>query len=275
MTNNSTTNTASLKKEKVADYLTQMKELPDELQEGSKKDSLKLSKVKTTEVKKFEDKKEVKKDKSVVREKLDDKLIIPQKSTPEEDSNESDNSSGDNSNRVSIPFFTKEIILAIVDILTVGIMIFLLLKLPEEAQEVRRLKNENIQTKENISLQVADINVNKERADSLKGAFLNDSGVVDFVKEVESLKTGGTVTKLSFPSPKAVKDKTGNFGIPVAITLRGTLSQMEIDLKKLEDLPFLFRAVTIEVQPVLEEAEKLELKYGGFLYVEDKLGEIR
>lgn len=256
-----TTQPNEAKKEEFADYLTQLKELPRQSTE-TRSEPQSVSKAKPTGEKGIE---------AGAKNKLSPK-VMPSAPLNEKamDTEDSEFMGGERSVKLTLP--PKDIILAAVNIITFVILALLLVRLPKEAQELKKLKNESTQSNDNISLQLNEVELNRQKAEKLQGLFLNDSGVVDFVKEIEGLKASETVTKLSFANQKAVKDQTGNFGIPVIIEMSGNLDEIERDLEKIENLPFLFRPVSVEMQPAAEEVE-LELKYGGFLYVQDELGQ--
>ena len=271
-----TTQPNETKKEEVADYLTQLKELPQQSTE-IKSEPERVSKVKPVEVKVSDVGEQTKSTlgvKSVeakTKNKLSPKVMPPAPRNEKDKDAEDFEAKGEGKNlKFSLP--PRDIILAAVNIVTFVILALLLVRLPKEAQELKKLRNESTQPNDNISLQLNDIELNRQKAEKLQGLFLNDSGVVDFVKDIEGLKASETVTKLSFANQKAVKDQTGNFGIPVIIEMSGNLEEIERDLEKIENLPFLFRPVSVEMQPAAEEVE-LELKYGGFLYVQDELGQ--
>ena len=255
------------KKEVAPDYLTQIKELPEEPERG-KITKTKTARPKVPNIKTIVSQTDVKT--QPVRQTQ--RRIYVKQVPKNEEEQEEELEAKDKGKKAGLHLPARDVILGVVNILTVVILMFILAKLPSQAQEVKRLRKESIQGEENITLTLSDINANSEKAEKIKSLLLNESGVVDFVKEVENLKKAGTVSKLSFASQKAVKDKTGNYGIPVIIEMKGNLGDISHDLARIRNLPFLFRAVTIEA--FTNEEELIELKYGGFLYVQDKLGEI-
>jgi Tfp pilus assembly protein PilO len=68
-------------------------------------------------------------------------------------------------------------------------------------------------------------------------------------------------------------DKTGNYGIPVIIELNGAWESIGQDLQEIQKLPFLLRAISIDAEPDKENESMIQFKYGGFLYVDTRLGE--
>jgi hypothetical protein len=239
--------------EKVEKYLTQMKELPTD----SKKDLSAKKKVAKTSVK--------------PQAKMGTQPVAMDPVQARKESWLSE-----------LPLSSKDIILGTVNLITVVALFFLLVKLPEKAETLNKLTIENIRNESSVSFEFSDVEASKEKADKLTELFIDESGVVDFVAEVEDIKAeSGSIQKLTFTGEGATKDKTGNYGIPVIIEMRGTWEEIGKDLEKIQTLNYLFRAVKIEARNVLLEDEEtkelidtnvVELEYGGFLYVSDKLG---
>lgn len=169
-------------------------------------------------------------------------------------------------------FYTKkDVILGIVNLVTVAILIFLLTKLPIKSKEFQMEKALEILNAENPEAVFGDIEPHKEKADQLSKLFLDESGIVNFVGEVEKLKgEGSAIQKVTFTSQKPVKDKTGFTGIPVIIEMKGNWQEIAGSMEKIQSLPFLFRPVNIEALPVKDEPGITELGYGAILYVNEK-----
>lgn len=177
-------------------------------------------------------------------------------------------------------FAPKDIILAVINIISVILIIILLVKLPQKAKEVKALRTENIKNESSVSFEFSDIEEAKKRSQELERLFLDESGLVEFVKEIEKIKAGGgTVVQLNFGSQQPIRDKTGYAGIPVIIEMEGSWQAIGQDLQKIQSLPYLFRAVKIEagsksaIGEEVQATDIIEFKYGGFLYVDDKLAE--
>ena len=154
------------------------------------------------------------------------------------------------------------------------LLAFFLVKLPGKANELKRLRNASFRASSEGRTEIAKFEIEsvRERADKLANLFPDESGLVDFVNDIEKIKEEGVVTRLSFASTEVVRDRTGYYGIPVIIHFRGSWSQIDTDLQKIQKLHFLFRAVSIKAEVFSEEENVVELSYGGFLYVDDKLG---
>jgi len=172
------------------------------------------------------------------------------------------------------PFSTKDVILGIINLLLFIALFFILKDLPEKATELGKLKIDELQSEIVVFPESSKVDIYKPKADELSDLFLDEPGVVGFVDEVEKLKSeDGPFQRVVFAGQKEVKDKTGNYGIPVVIELRGTWDALDQVMGRIDELPFLFRPANILVEPLLSEEGLIDLKYGGFLYVDDRLGE--
>lgn len=111
----------------------------------------------------------------------------------------------------------------------------------------------------------------KDQISDLTSLFADDSKVILFLQEINRLKREGVVESYSIVSDSPIKDKSGNFGFPTAITFRGSEEQVDAALRNIQSLGFLLRGVQAEVSREVDEAggEVVVLEYGGFLYVEN------
>ena len=174
-----------------------------------------------------------------------------------------------------LPLSAKDIILGVINLVSLILLFIILSKLPQKAGELNTLKYEKIASDTGISFEFSGIEEAKLKSNDLKKLFLDEPGIVNFVNQVESLKgEGRSIQKISFATQNVVKDRTGNSGIPVVIELTGGWQTIGQDLEKIDILPFLFRPARIEIKRETDE-EKVGVvifKYGIFLYVDDKLG---
>jgi hypothetical protein len=169
-------------------------------------------------------------------------------------------------------FATKDIILIIINAFSIIFLIILLIKIPEKAAQLRQISIDNMKDEAAVSFQFNDIFTHKNEYQDIDNLFLDESGIVQFVNEVEKLKNNeSSIKKVTFTSQKPIKDKTGNVGIPVVIELSGTWEQIQTDLEKIQELRFLFRPITFETKPSLESSNILSGKYGVLLYVKESL----
>ena len=251
--------TKSKAQPQVEKYLTEMKELPSNQKKGK-------------EAKKPIVNKKVSKTKDVVKEKTKPEMIVKKAEDVKEvnDGDKFEKTRGNSSDKL---ITTKDILLGIVNIASLALLIILLIKLPEKAQELNKLRNQVLLSESEVALEIADVEGSKDKASELENLFIDEAGLVNFVSDVEDLKgEKSSIGKISITSRKAIKDKTGNFGIPVIIEMRGNWSQFGEDIQNIQKLPYLFRAIRVDTEQ-LEEEGVLRLNYGGFLYVDDKLGE--
>lgn len=169
-------------------------------------------------------------------------------------------------------FWVKDLLLAVINLGFIVAIVFLLGKLPIRAGELKALRNADLKmtAKGNIDITELKIESSKEKADRLFVLYPNESGLIDFVKEIDKLKEAGLVTRFSFASERAVKDQTGYFGIPLIIDFLGTWEQVDSAISTIESLPYLIRVVNIDVKPQ-EESNLILFKYGAFLYVDESL----
>src|SRR3989344_3918230 len=234
-------------------YLTDIKELPPENKEEKKNPQV-------------QPQKETKKIAPEVKAAL-----VPKEPVENESISEEEEVGGTK----NFPLSAKDVILGIINLVSIILLIIILVRLPEKAKELKDLKSEKILSEANISYEFLEIEEAKERIVTLEALFLDEPGVVNFVSEVEKLKTEGSVIqKVTFVSQKIVKDKTGNYGIPIVIELVGNWEAIAADLEKIDGLPFLFRPIRVEAEKSLKEDEAggIVYKNGGFLYVKDELG---
>lgn len=167
---------------------------------------------------------------------------------------------------------TKEGILIGINIVSVMLLAFLLFRLPQEAKLVHDLRVSLQKSDNSQAFEFTEIAQAKEKTDKLKRLFLNDEGIVEFVSSVESLKEKTpSITRIEFPAQEATKDKTGNMVIPVIIELSGTWEDVGSGFSEFEALPYLFRAASIDVKQNKEDTSKVDVKYGGVLYVNEQI----
>ena len=166
----------------------------------------------------------------------------------------------------------KAAILALINLAAVVGIIYLAKQLPIKAAEVNRLRSEQLSIgAKNADLIKKDIEENKDKSDKLLALFPDDSGLVNFANELDKIRKEGKVTGFSFANNEAVKDKTGSLGIPVLIELKGTWPEIDNDLIKVQNIPFLLRAIEIDAAPAVEEGQ-VDFRFGGFLYVSQSFG---
>jgi len=166
--------------------------------------------------------------------------------------------------------FIKVAILSLANLSCLGALLFLLLNFPEKAREVKILRNTSLASlqldTDALRIELAN---HKVKLDKLFALFpAGEADLLEFINEIDKLKNEGLVTSFSFASNRPVKDRTGFDGLPIIIEFRGSWNQIDWGLKRLESLPFVVRAINLEISRLSEGA--VSLKYGGILYVDEK-----
>lgn len=175
-----------------------------------------------------------------------------------------------------LSFTYKDIILGIVNIVLVVVLIAILVNFPEKSQELKELRIKEIKENTTVGLEISEIEAARPKAEAINELFLNESGVVNFVNDIELQKTEeGAISKVTFAGQNAVADRTGNYGIPIIIELVGNWQALDTDLQKIDQLPYLFRPVKVEIIYDKDNPQMIIYKYGILLYVKESLGKTR
>ena len=244
--------------ERDAKYLTQMKELPPEETE--------------------------------IKPEVHPKKIIPKKvplkTTPAAAKVEADTDDFDDDaeyyEKPKLPLSKKDIILGAINIISVIVLIVILFKFPTKAKELKKIRIEALKDEQSVSFEFDKISQAKTKTDQIGDRYVDDSGVVDFVNDLEKIRNeNGVIKNVTFANQSPIKDKTGNYGIPVVIELQGNWEQIAADIGRIDLLPYIFRAVKIDVgKPKLKTGTQVEettvidpnavlFKYGIFLYFKE------
>jgi hypothetical protein len=167
------------------------------------------------------------------------------------------------------------VLLLFIDLLMLLVSVFFIVSLPKKAAELNKLRSDEQKVKESKNIDVTGLEYKptKENVDKLESFYPEEGGLIDFIEMVEQLKKNGQVKNFSLVDQYAVKDKTGAFGIPFIIEFEGSWDNINVSLQEFQKLPYLIRAITIEAKVVDENV--VNFKYGGFLYVSDKLAKTR
>ncbi len=176
----------------------------------------------------------------------------------------------DKRKNLSVKWWLKDIVLAVVNLIFLLSLVVILGRLPQRANEFKQLRSTYVLEIEKSKIEVAEMEIEsgKRVADELSDLFPDEAGLADFAKEMDTLKEEGLISGFIFASEQAVRDKTGSLGVPVVIRLRGSWILIGEGLAKIEELPFILRAVSIETEKIDEESV-IDFKYGGFLYVDE------
>lgn len=164
----------------------------------------------------------------------------------------------------------KAAILVIVNLLVVGGVVFLLDRLESKALEVKKLRSIQLTAShgEPFSALKADVEAAESKTGELLKYYPDSEGLIAFVGEIDKLKAEGVVTGFSFANEEPIKDnRTGAFGLPVLIELKGNWAAIDSALGRIMSLPYLLRSIRIDATPSEEEG-LIEFKFGGLLYVD-------
>lgn len=165
-----------------------------------------------------------------------------------------------------LPITVKDVILGIVNLISVVLLLIILARFPSKANELKNLRIENFKSKTDLSFEAVEIDTYKAKKAELQKFFLDDERIVEFVSQA------GKFAKVSFANQEPVKDRTGNLGIPVVLEFSGSWEDIDKTLQAIDTLPFLFRAARIEIERSKEDPDVIKFKYGIFLYVDDEFG---
>jgi hypothetical protein len=176
-------------------------------------------------------------------------------------------------NRKKISFKMLIMVISLVNVLVFASIFLILNGTKQKAQELKSLRNASAGAEQRSKVEIADLEIksNIEKSDFLGTLFPDDSGLIEFVKEIEVLKTQGTVKEFSFANENSVRDKTQADGIPFILRMVGTWEEIDRDLIRLQEVPFLQRAVTLDIRVIGENRDSVDFRYGGFLYVDESL----
>lgn len=167
------------------------------------------------------------------------------------------------------------IILLVVNVTMLMISVYFILSLPKKASDLNKLRSNEQKVKESKNIDVSGLEYKpaKDNVDKLTGFYPDEGGVIKFIEMVDGLKEKGQIKNFSLVGQDAVKDKTGAYGIPFIVELEGSWTDINLSLQEVQKLPYLIRAINVEVNVIDENT--VNLKYGGFLYVSDKLAKTR
>lgn len=169
--------------------------------------------------------------------------------------------------------FRKVQALIVLSVIGLIVTFVLLNRITVTAEEIKKIKAEGATEADlaDYAFLEAEVEHYATQIEELSSLFANDSEIIVFVQEIDRLKREGVVESFSFVSNNPIKDQSGNFGIPISITLRGNEEQIDAALRNIQSLPFILRGVRAEVTKEVSEegVETTILDYGGFLYVEE------
>lgn len=258
------------KQEEQDKYLTEMKELPPTYAAEKKED---VPEKKVEEEKPSISKPDHETPSPEKREKPAADPPVVDKRAPD---GEKTVSAGDETGKRKLPLTYKDIILGIVNLVCIIVFVIIIVNFPQRSKELKDLKVKEIRNESIVSMETSDIEAARPKIEAINKFFLDESGVVGFVNDVELQETEGEASiKVTFASQKAVADRTGNFGIPVVIELRGSWEAIDNGLQKIDKLPHLVRPANVSISLDKEDPGIVVYKYGVILYVRESLGKTR
>ena len=153
-------------------------------------------------------------------------------------------------------------------------LLFLLTNLPHKGEKISLLRSQNFQAAAISGDQsfINNLSQAQIKADQLQALYPNEARLLKFVEEIDRLKDKGVISRFSFANDDPVKDKTGYIGVPIVIEFRGTWPQISQTLKSVQGLPFLIRAIDIEISQIPNQGIQ-RLMFGGVLYVAENFGD--
>ncbi|OGM28301.1 hypothetical protein A2801_02485 [Candidatus Woesebacteria bacterium RIFCSPHIGHO2_01_FULL_41_10] len=165
----------------------------------------------------------------------------------------------------------KTIIFNVMNLIVVGVLVFLLTRLPQMADNLKKTRSENLLQRETADIAVlkSDIERARARVEDIDAYFANDEELIAFVAEMDTLRATGVVTGFSFLGNEPIDDKSGNKGLPINIVFVGSIEQINSALRQIESLPYFIKAVDIELERNQSEEIGIsyEMRYGGLIYV--------
>jgi len=148
------------------------------------------------------------------------------------------------------------ILLLVIDLLMLGFSVFFIVSIPTKAEALNKARSDE-----------------QNSVDTLNSYYPEEAGLISFIEAVDKLKESGIIKNFSLVGKNAVKDKTGVYGIPFIIEIEGKWEDINANLQEFQKLPYLIRAVNVEANVI--DLNIVNFKYGGFLYVSDKLAKTR
>lgn len=146
--------------------------------------------------------------------------------------------------------------------------IFLLGKISEISTNLQELENSPTMSQEELAALQVQLQNNEEQAELINQIFPDQENLVGFVQEIDRLRNENVVQSFSFANNTPVKDRTQAQGLPISMRLEGTTGELDNGLRRIQDLPYLFRPVGIEITRLGEG--RFELRYNGILYVDEQ-----
>lgn len=171
------------------------------------------------------------------------------------------------------PWFISVIVVGVIDILCILGILILSNKVAQEAEQIHELKVEKLKAEQKSlsSITTEELEKYKPDVEKLAKYYPDDETFLELVGKLDELKRQGLFTNYSFAADEAIKDKTGNLGLPVLFDIKGDRVLIENSLKSIYELPFLIKPIRLEITRS-EVDGSFSVRYGSFLYVENEFG---
>ncbi len=164
----------------------------------------------------------------------------------------------------------KTLLLLIGDLLALILLIVILVRTQKLASDIKDVRSQSAGfTPLNVERVKNEIATQKDSEKRLKALFPNELQIVDFISQVNQIKSDGILKNFSFPTDNVVRDKTSFTGLPILFTMSGKIQDIDNTLKRLNDLPYMIRSVDVKLTLAKDASASAILDYGGFLYVDE------
>lgn len=157
----------------------------------------------------------------------------------------------------------------VLGLVLVGGIFFSSAKLKTSVSEIEKKRGQMValqEREESLRLLAFELDTVKGEMSLVENVLPNEEGIVDFIKDIESLGEKVEIGKLSFESDQPQSDRLGRSYIEWTIEARGSLDNLEDFLEKLLSLPILIRSKVIDIDKMDEETSKLVFR--AWLYVD-------
>lgn len=168
--------------------------------------------------------------------------------------------------------FSGEILGVFGILVLIVILILILGRIGPLSQEIMEKRSEIVNSTSSDALEVAKarLNRNTNKVADLNKLFINDDNLVDFVKEIDTLKNEGLINSFSFGASDVRDKRSGYNAIPFEIMIEGDGAKISSTMSKILSLPYFIVDVSAELQ--LNETGGYTYNYGGFLYISEDYG---
>lgn len=139
-------------------------------------------------------------------------------------------------------------------------------KIPGRAEEIKNLRNHEVQLQENTDVAIieAELNTYVQEIGAIENSFVTESDLLVFIESLDRLKQAGLIASFEPLTTSSVTNRKTT-GFPLLITFSGSPEHVAQGIAEFQKLPFLFKPVTAEVSYSRED-RNTEFKYGIFLY---------